>query len=124
MSSFNVSLDGATEIAVQVSGTSPVVIVDGTDGAGTSTGAWSVPWVSVGETAGATPNVTVDLYDADGVAHPLSADGYCWTAKAIAAKQAISFDDVIVPTGWKLRVTSSAGGLSVTGIASKRTKSK
>lgn len=119
MSSFQSSFAGAQEIAVKITNSTVTDIVDGSDGG------WNIPWMSVGCNSAATPNLTVELYDvANTTSYYLSADGYCWNVRAIPEEKfAISFDDVVVPKGWKIRVTSSnASGLfDVTGIKVSRT---
>lgn len=119
MSSFQSSFAGAQEIAVKIANSTVTDIVDGSDGG------WNIPWMSVGCSHAATPNVTVELYDvANTTSFYLVADGYCWNARAMPEEKfGISFDDVVVPKGWKIRVTSSdsSGRLDVTGIKVSRT---
>lgn len=114
--SFNTDVGGQEQIAVRLTGNSVTDIVDA------SGEAWYVPWVVFGEHAGTTPNLTLELYDGS-VTYYLSADGYCWNAKALTAKQAIALDDLVVPKGWKLRATSNnaSGNVHATGTKVRRT---
>ncbi len=115
--SFNTDVAGLEPIAVRLTGSTVTDIVDAT------TDAWDIPWAAFGEHAGTTPNLTVELYDvANTTSYYLSADGYCWNAKALTAKQAIAWDDLTVPLGWKLRATSShaSGNIHVSGTKVRR----
>ena len=88
-------------------------MVDGADQS------WLVPWLMVSENAGQTPNLTVDLYNVDGTtAYVLGSGGAAWVAKAVTAKQSILFQDLLVPKGWALRVTSNnaSGYFDVVGL--------
>jgi len=98
--SFNTTLSGPEAVAVRMTSSAWTTIVDATDEAK------HVSWVSFGEHAGTGVNLTVSLYDGTND-HYLCADGYCWNVRALDAKQAISFDDVVVPFGWLLRSQSS-----------------
>lgn len=100
--SFNTTLSGPEAIAVRLTNGDWTSVVDASEEAK------YVSWVAFGEHSGATPNLTVSLYDGTSD-HYMSADGYCWNAKALTAKQSIAFDDVVVPFGWILRAQSSSG---------------
>jgi len=115
MTVFSQLFGGVEEIAQKITGNTVVNVVDGTDQA------FLVPWIAVSENSGATPNLTVELYDGT-TSYYLGSGGSTWVAKAVAAKQSVPFTDVLVPSGWKLRVTSSdaAGKFDVTGIKARR----
>lgn len=116
MSSFQVSIAGTEEIAAKITASTVTTVVDGTSNG------WIIPWMSVGENNGSTPNLTVELYDGT-TSYYLQADGFTWVAKAVTAKQSLGFDDLVVPLGWKIRVTSSdaSGRFDVVGIKVRRT---
>ena len=77
---FNSEVGGQEAIAVRLTGSTVTDIVDA------SNEAIDVMWVSFGEHAGTTPNLTLELYDvANTTSYYLSADGYCWKAKAMTA---------------------------------------
>lgn len=100
--SFNTTLSGPEAIAVRITNSEWTTIVNATSEAK------HVSWVSFGEHSGVSVNLTVSLYDGTND-HYMSADGYCWNARALEAQQAISFDDVVVPFGYLLRAKSSSG---------------
>ncbi len=116
--SINLNTQGASAIAVKITGSSAVDVVDTTGSSGVY-----VHWLSVSATdASLTPNLTVALFDGTNT-YALGAEGSTWSARAIdRAKQSLAFDDINVPSGWTLRVTSSnASGLfDVTGLQSRR----
>lgn len=117
---FQVTGGHLVDIAVRVVNATPVVIADATKGA------TMVPWFSVQENAGATPSLTVDLYDptAAAVVAYLGAGGVSWKAKALTALQSVVFDaGYVVRFGLQLRVTSSdaAGKIDVVGTKIGRT---
>ena len=102
MSSFQAIVAGAEEIAVKITANTVTTIVDGTDNK------WIIPWMAVGENNGSTPNLTVELYNiSTTTSYYLQADGYTWVARAVTAKQSLAFDDIVVPKGYQIRVTSS-----------------
>lgn len=117
MSLFNLPLGSVEEIAAKITNGTATIVVDGTDQA------WYVPWLAIGENAGGTPNLTVDLYDGTTAYYQVAA-GALWTAKQVTAKQGVIFYDLFVPKTWVLRVTSSdaAGKFDVTGVAARVTK--
>jgi hypothetical protein len=103
--------------AAKVTASTATVVVDATEGV------WLVGKMQVNENSGATPNLTVDLYDvANTTAYYQGAGGSTWVAKAVTAKQSIEFTDIEVPIGWQLRVTSSdaAGKFDVVGLKARR----
>ncbi len=106
----------ATNLVAKVTGNTPVVVVDGT------TGQINVGWFAVSETAGATPNLTVELYDVNAAISYYLGDSFqnkTWVANAVTAKQSVPFErGLVVPLGFQLRVTSSSvtGGFDVTGL--------
>lgn len=114
MTTFHTNAGGWEPIAVKISNSTVTDIVDGT------AEAWQISWLSVGENNNSTPNVTVELYDGTTSIY-LVADGYCWNAQAMTGRMGISFDDIVVPIGSKLRVKSSdaSGRLDVTGIKTR-----
>ena len=115
--SFNTDVGGQEQIAVRLTGSSVTDIVDA------STEAWYIPWVAFGEVGGTTPALTLELRDTvNSVTYYLSADGYCWVAKAMTALQAVAIDDLVVPKGWKLRATSNhaSGNVHATGTKVRR----
>lgn len=117
MTLFQQQISGVEEIATKVTANTATTIVDGTDQA------WLVPWLQVNENAGSTPNLTVDLYDvANTTAYYLGSGGSTWVALAVTAKKSVEFTDIEVPSGWKLRVTSSdaAGKFDVVGTKARR----
>lgn len=118
--SINFNTDGATEIAVKITDSAATTVVD----AG-STGFY-VHWLSVSATdASATPSLTVALFDGTD-SYALGAEGSTWSARTIdRAKQSLAFDDIVVPAGWSIQVTSNhASGLfDVTGTKAKRVSS-
>lgn len=106
---------GSANLIKQViSGTSPTVLM-----LGQGNGQFQVAWFRCNEYAGQTPNLTVELYDvANAVSYYLGSGGSTWKAKALTALQSVLFDDgYVIPTGWQLRITASAGNeVQVTGI--------
>lgn len=116
MSTFILNDGQSSGIATKITGSAPVVIIDGTKGQA------SVAWMRVNENSGATPNLTVELYNvATGVSiyQGDSVVNATWVAKAVTAKQSVAFTEgIIVPLGQQLRVSSSdpAGKFDVTGI--------
>ena len=108
------------EIAVKVTSSSATTIVSGV-AAPVDPAAWLVAKLQVNENNGSTPNLTVDLYDGT-TSYYLGAGGSTWVAKAVTAKQSIEFTDIVVPSGWLLRVTSSdaAGKFDVVGVKARR----
>lgn len=115
MSLFQNDVGMAEEIAVKVTGNTATTIVSGTDNA------WLVPWFQVNENAGGTHNVTVDLYDGT-TSYCLGANSLVWKVHAVTAYLSIAFYDIVVPSGWSLRVTSSdaAGKFDVVGTKVRR----
>lgn len=115
MSLFQNDVGMAEEVAVKVSANTATTIVDGTDNA------WLVPWVQVNENAGGTQNLTVDLYDGT-TSFCLGAANAVWKAKAVTAALSLTFYDIVVPAGWKLRVTSgdASGKFDVVGVKVRR----
>lgn len=115
MSLFQNDVGMAEEVAVKVSANTATTIVDGTDNA------WLVPWVQVNENAGGTQNLTVDLYDGT-TSYCLGAANAVWKAKAVTAALSLTFYDIVVPAGWKLRVTSSdaSGKFDAVGVKVRR----
>lgn len=108
-----------SEIAVKVTSNSVTDIIDA------AASAVLVPWLQVNENAGSTPNLTVEIYNST-TSYYLGASGSTWVAKAVTAKQSLLFTDIVVPRGWKLRVTSSdaAGKFDVVGMKSDRALSR
>lgn len=115
MSLFQNDVGMAEEITVKITGATATTIVDGTDNA------WLVPWVQVNENAGGTQLLTVDLYDGTTSYCQGSAD-FTWKAKAVTAALSLTFTDIVVPKGWKLRVTSdhASGQFDVVGVKVRR----
>lgn len=109
------SLAGLQEIAEKVTSNAVTTVVDA------SAQALYVPWMQVSETNGGTQNLTVELYDGT-TSYYLGSGGSTWKAKAVTAKQSLSFSDIVVPRGWKIRVTSSdaSGYFDVVGVRSTR----
>lgn len=103
------------EIAVKVTANTATTIVDGTDNA------WLVPLVQVNENANGTQLLTVDLYDGT-TSYCLGANGLVWKTKAVTAYLSLTFYDIVVPKGWKLRVTSdhASGQFDVVGVKARR----
>jgi hypothetical protein len=100
-------------VAKKITGSTAVVIVDATDRS------YFVSWLQVNENAGATPNLTVDLYDGTN-SYPLAdtVGRAVWDVKAVTAKQSVLFDQGYpVPKNWQLRVKSSdaAGKFNLVG---------
>ncbi len=120
MTLFQSQIGAIEEIATKVTSSTVAVIVDGTS---PDTQAWLVPWMQVNENAGSTPNLTVELYDGTS-SYYLGSGGSSWVAKAVTAKQSVEFTNVVVPSGWKLRVTSSdaAGKFDVVGTKTRRVR--
>lgn len=78
-----------------------------------------VALLMVGENAGSTPSLTVEVYDGTTSFYLVSSDGTLWNAKAVSTKQGVRFaDGFVVPKGSKVRVTSSdaAGKFDVHGV--------
>lgn len=119
MTALTQQIQTVSEIAAKVTSSSAKDIVDA------AASAVLVPWLQVNENAGATPNLTVELYDGT-TSYYLGAGGATWVAKAVTAKQSLLFEDIVVPRGWKLRVTSSdaAGKFDVVGMKSDRALSR
>ena len=115
MSAIIQNTAGLSEIATVISGNTATVVVSA------SSQAQYVPRLNVNETAGATPNLTVELYSGT-TSYYLGSGGSTWTAKAVTAKQSVSFTDIVVPKGWSIRVTSSSvtGGFTCEGIKASR----
>lgn len=116
MTLFQFQIGGVEEIATRLTGSSVTTIVDGTDNA------WYVPWVQANENAGATPSLTLDLYDGT-TAFYQGSGGSVWRAKAMTAGQSVTFNEgIFVPKGWKLRATSgdAAGKIDLVGVKTKR----
>lgn len=87
--------------------------------AGNANSKVKVPWFSIQENAGSTPNLTVELYDGTTSIY-LGSGGVTWKAKAVTANQSIEFTNgLILNVGQYLRVTSSdaAGKFDVTGMS-------
>jgi len=109
---------GALPIQQKITANTATTIVDGTNNA------VIVPWFEVNENAGATPNLTVDIYDGTNTFYPGSdgLDGNTATtfrAKAVTANQSVRFSaGYVIQKGSKLRVTSSdaAGKFDVIGL--------
>jgi hypothetical protein len=118
MTLFQNLIGGIEEVAVKVTGNTATTIVDGTS---PDTQAWLVPWLQVNENAGGTQTLTVDLYDGTN-SYCLGAASLTWKAKAVTAYLSLGFTDIEVPSGWKLRVTSSdaAGKFDVLGVKARR----
>lgn len=117
MSVFTFPSRGTLPINKKVTGSSATTIVDA------STAAVQVAWFQVNENAGATPNLTVDLYDVANTTSYFLSDSLAapkvWNITAVTAKQGVLFSEgYVVPLGWKLRVTSSdaAGKFDVIGV--------
>lgn len=121
MSLFAVNVGSVEEISTKITSSTVAVIVDGTTAAAGGSQAWYVPWLSVGENAGSTPNLTVEVYDGTTSFYQVTG-GFTWVAKAVTAKQGITFYDLYVPVNSKLRITSSdaAGKFDVTGLKARR----
>lgn len=115
MSLFQNDVGMAEEIAVKITGNTATTIVDG------SLNAWLVPWVQVNENAGGTQLLTVDLYDGT-TSYCLGANNLVWKTKAVTAYLSLRFEDIVVPTGWLLRVTSNnaSGQFDVVGTKVRR----
>jgi len=115
MSAIVQNTAGLSEITKVLTGNTATTVVDA------ASQAYYVPRLTINETAGATPNLTVELYDGS-TSYTLGAEGSAWTAKAVTAKQSVTFTDLVVPKGWKIRVTSSSvtGGFTCEGIKSSR----
>jgi len=117
MSVFSLPCRAAVVINTKITGSTVVTIVDGTNEV------VLVPWFQVNETAGSTPNLTVDLYDVLNTTSYVLGDSSeaskSWNVTAVTAKQSVPFrEGYIVPKGWLLRVKSSdaAGKFDVIGI--------
>lgn len=66
--------------------------------------------IEVTEIGGATPNLTIDVYDPNGA----TATYYKRNALAMTAKQTVAYTEPFwVPNGWKVRVTLSSSTASV-----------
>lgn len=106
---------GAVDPIVQrITGSTATIIIDAT-----TTGPLFVSWFAVNENSGATPSLTVDIYDGTTAIY-LGAGGSAWKAKALTAGQSVVFDaGYAIPLGSTLRVTSSdaAGKMDVVGVA-------
>lgn len=116
MTVFQAQIGGLEEITVKVSNSTVTTIVDGTDEA------WYVPWLQINENAGATPSLTLELYDGT-TSYYLGSGGFTWKAKALTAAQSVTFSEgIVVPIGWKLRATSSdaAGKFEAVGVKVRR----
>lgn len=110
---FQFQSNSALPIVVRVTGNTATTIADATNQQIT------VPWFEVSEHTGATPNLTVDLYDGSNATYLGDDAGGTWNAKAMTAKQSVKFTQgIVVPKGSKLRVTSSdaAGKVHVVGV--------
>lgn len=114
--SFTSEVRGLEEIAVRITGNTVVDIVDATDNT------YDVPLLSFGETGNTTANWTISLYDGTN-SYYLVAGGFCWNAKGVTALQGFTFNDLVVPKGWKLRALSShaSGNIHATGTKVRRT---
>lgn len=113
MSVFEFQSNSALPIVVRVTGSTATTVADATNQQVT------VPWFEVNEHTGATPNLTVDLYDGTNTTYVGDDAGGTWNAKAMTAKQSVKFTQgIVVPKGSKLRVTSSdaAGKMHVVGV--------
>lgn len=120
MSIYQEQVSGSEEIAVQIRTGTTTTIVDGTSAALTGSQAWRVNWLQVNEVTGGTASLTVELYDGT-LAYVQGAGGFSWKAKAVTAYQSITFDQgILVPSGWILRVVTSATGFDVVGTKVRR----
>lgn len=108
-------LGGATDtIRQQVGLTTPIVI------AGSANAMTGIVQFQCNEVAGATPLLTVEIYNADTLlSYYLGANGVTYKAKALTAGQSVLFD-----TGWTLspneflRVTvNAANQVHVVGLS-------
>ena len=108
-------LAGLQEIAEKVTSNAVTTVVDA------ASSALYVPWLQVSETNGGTPNLSVELYDGT-TSYYLGASSSTWKAKAVTAKQSVTFYDLVVPRGWQVRVTSSdvAGNFDAVGVRASR----
>lgn len=110
---------GAANLIKQViTGTSATIITLGT-GAQANQGQYNIAWFRINEYGGATPTITVEVYDTNSsTSYYLGSGGFTWKAKAMTALQSLFFDDgYAIPQGSVLRVTSSAGStIQVTGV--------
>lgn len=117
MTLFQIALGAIDDIIAQkVTSSSATDVVDATDEP------WYVQWFQVNENAGATPSLTVEIYDGTN-SYYLGAEGSVWRAKALTANQSVTFSEgYLIPQGYKLRVTSSdaAGKIEVSGIKTRR----
>jgi hypothetical protein len=105
MSVFQVVGGIFTSIAVKLAGTSPVVI------AGSSDSTSRVAWFQCTEIAGSTPDLTVELYDG-------TTSVYLRYQQAMAANEAVKFEDIALNRGQFLRVTAGAANqIDVVGLA-------
>lgn len=119
MSIFQHQGGPAVPILKKVSSNAVTVVVD-TTGA-TTGGNTYIDRFEVNENAGATPNLTVEIYDTinavsyylgDSIGHAV------WKAKAVTAGQSVHFNEgYVIQNGWQIRVTSSdaAGKFDVIG---------
>ena len=94
-------------IKVRVTGNTATTIADATNRT------LYVPWFQVNEHSGATPNLTVDVYDGTNAVYLANDDGNTWNARPVAAYGSYQFTHgLVIPTGSVLRVTSNnASGL-------------
>jgi hypothetical protein len=89
------------------------------DVAGDSTRQTPVVWFQVNEISGGTPNLTVAVYNADTTtSYFLGTGGSTWNAKAMTAKQSVTFNEgIMLEKNEFLRVTISASAADVVGLA-------
>ena len=76
----------------------------------TAKGATNIRSLVVSENAGATPNLTVEIYDVANTTsyYPGGTTATTWKAKAVSAGQAVTFNEqFMLPALWAIRITSS-----------------
>lgn len=76
----------------------------------TAKGKTTIRSLVVTENSGATPNLTVDVYDVANTTsyYPGATNATNWKARAVSAGQAVTFNEKFdLPALWAIRITSS-----------------
>jgi hypothetical protein len=114
--------DGQATPFLQKITTNTVTTVTGADA---STGQVNIVAFSVNENAGSTPALTVDLYNGTLTYELMDTSKVVWHAKTVTARQSIEFGSLVIPLGFKLRITSDdvAGKFDIIGTKVGRARS-